>query len=371
MSGDHSGRPRWRSRWLAGVAGLGAVGSSIAGSAAARSVRRRASADDPYAGEDFEVLAGDRSSVVTTSDGVGLAVREVGPSDARLTVVFAHGFCLRMGSFHFQRMRLTEEWGSQVRMVFYDQRGHGASDEAAPETYTVSQLGKDLEAVLAATAPRGPIVVVGHSMGGMTVLSHARQYPKYYGSRIIGAALISSAAKGVARSPLGEILKNPALGAVQFTARYTPKLLHRGRGAARSVIGPVLRAASYGNEKTSPAVVAFSETMMHDTPIATVVGFLHALEVHDESAALPTLSKIPTLIACGDQDLLTPVGYSRAMAAALWDCELVVVGEAGHLVQLEEPDAIDDGLVRLVERATPNRLAALTRRLRGRIRSHG
>ena len=44
---------------------------------------------------------------------------------APLTVVFAHGFCLRMGAFHFQRARLTEQWGSQVRMVFYDQRGHG------------------------------------------------------------------------------------------------------------------------------------------------------------------------------------------------------------------------------------------------------
>ncbi|OHU92356.1 alpha/beta fold hydrolase [Mycobacterium talmoniae] len=360
-------RGRWRSRWLAGAAGVTAVGS-IAGVTVARSMTRRTTLDDPYLDEDFDVLNGDRSTVVTTSDGVSLAVREVGPPDAPLTVVFAHGFCLRMGAFHFQRMRLTQEWGPQVRMVFYDQRGHGLSGEAAPDTYTVPQLGEDLEAVLRATAPRGPVVLVGHSMGGMTVLSHARQFPQHYGSRIVGAALIASAAKGVSRSPLGEILRNPALEAVQFSARYAPKLVHRGRGAARAVIGPILRAASYGNEKISPSVVAFSEKMMHDTPIATLVGFLHALEVHDESAALPILSRIPTLIACGDHDLLTPDGYSRAMAAALWDCELVVVGGAGHLVQLEEPDAINDGLVRLVERATPTRLAALTRRLRDRTR---
>ena len=68
--------------------------------------------------------------MVTTPDGVDLAVREVGPEDARLTVVFAHGFCLRMGAFHFQRARLAEQWGPQVRMVFYDQRGHGQSGEA-------------------------------------------------------------------------------------------------------------------------------------------------------------------------------------------------------------------------------------------------
>jgi pimeloyl-ACP methyl ester carboxylesterase len=309
--------------------------------------------------------------VVTTSDGVPLAVREVGPEDAPLTVVFAHGFSLRMGAFYFQRARLTEQWGSQVRMVFYDQRGHGRSGQAPPESYTVPQLGQDLETVLSVMAPRGPVVLVGHSMGGMTVLSHARQHPQRYPSRIVGVALISSAAEGVSSSPLGEILKNPVLEAARFAVRYAPKMVHRTRGAASSVIGPVLRAASYGDEKVSPSVVAFSEKMMLGTPIATLVEFLHALEVHDEQAALPTLAKVPTLIACGSRDLITPVEHSQAMAAELPKSELVIVKGAGHLVQLEQPDIIDDALVRLVERATPSKLVAMTRRLRDRARPHG
>lgn len=356
--------------WLAGAAGVAAVGSA-AGVSLARSLRRRVSDDDPHRDEDFELLDADRSCVVTTPDGVPLAVREVGPETAPLTVVFAHGFCLRMGSFHFQRARLTEQWGKQVRMVFYDQRGHGQSGEASPDTYTVEQLGQDLESVLAVMAPKGPVVLVGHSMGGMTVLSHARQYPQRYPTRIVGAALISSAAEGVSRSPLGEILKNPALEAVRFGARYAPKTMHRGRWAARSVIGPILRAASYGDEGVSPSVVAFSERMMHDTPIATVVEFLHALEVHDETAALETLNKIETLVACGDRDLLTPMEYSQEMADTLAKCELEIVGGAGHLVQLERPEVIDDALVRLVERATPSKLTALTRKVKDRVRSHG
>ena len=368
---DNEARQRGRNaRWLAGAAGLGAVGT-VAGVSIARSVGRRVTSDDLYAGEDFELLDADRGCVVTTPDGVPLAVREVGPENAPLTVVFAHGFCLRMGAFHFQRARLAEQWEPQVRMVFYDHRGHGQSGEASPESYTVEQLGKDLESVLAVMAPRGPVVLVGHSMGGMTVLSHARQYPQRYPTRIVGAALISSAAEGVSRSPLGEILKNPALEGARLAARYAPKIVHRTRGAARLVIGPILRAASYGDEKISPTVVAFSEKMMHDTPIATLVEFLRALEVHDETVALPTLAKVPTLIACGDHDLLTPMEYSETMAAALPKSELVIVGSAGHLVQLEQPEAIDDALVRLVERATPSKLVALTRRLRERTRPRG
>ncbi|BDB40669.1 hypothetical protein IWGMT90018_11150 [Mycobacterium kiyosense] len=182
--------------WLAGGAGLTAV-ATLVGASARRSMADRArGAEDPYAGEDFDRLDCDRSLVVTTADGVPLAVRESGPEDAPLTLVFAHGFCLRMGAFHFQRMRLGEQWGPRVRMVFYDQRGHGQSGEAAPETYNLTQLGQDLEAVLRARVPRGPIVLVGHSMGGMTVLSHARQFPDQYGRRIVGVALISTAAEG-------------------------------------------------------------------------------------------------------------------------------------------------------------------------------
>ena len=370
MSGEnHDGSHPDRAglaRWLAGAAGLSAVGT-IAGVTLGRSMTRRAAIEDPYAHEDFETLDGDRSYLVTTPDGVPLAVREVGPTDAPLTVVFAHGFCLRMGAFHFQRMRLSEEWGPQVRMIFYDQRGHGRSGEAPPETYTVTQLGMDLETVLQVIAPRGPIVLVGHSMGGMTVLSHARQYPRHYGGRIAGAALISSAAEGVAKSPLGEILNNPALEAVRRAARSAPKLVHRGRNATRSLIGPILRAASYSNVNVSPSIVAFSDKMMLGTPVPTMVEFLHALEVHDETAALPTLAKIPTLIVCGEHDLVTPAEYSKKMAEALPDSELVIVARTGHLVLLDKPEPINDGLVRLVKRAAPSRLAAFSQRWRDRV----
>ena len=357
--------------WLAGAAGLSAVGT-IAAVSLARQMTRRDTGEDPYAGEDFEALDGDRSYVVTTPDGVPLAVREVGPEDAPLAVVFAHGFCLRMGAFYFQRLRLCEEWGPNVRMIFYDQRGHGRSGEASPKTYTVAQLGRDLETVLQVIAPCGPIVLAGHSMGGMTVLSHARQYPQHYGSRVVGAALISSAAEGVSNSPLGEILKNPALDAVRFTARSAPKLVHRSRNVARSLIGPILAAASYGDTDVSPSVVAFSQKMMMGTPIPTMVEFLHALETLDETAALPTLAKIPTLIVCGDNDLLTPADDSRSMAEALPKSESIIIDKGSHLALLGKPDAINDGLVRLVKRATPpGRLAALTRRLRERARRRG
>ena len=102
-----------------------------------------------------------------------------------------------------------------------------------------------------------------------------------------------------------------------------------------------------------------------------MVEFLHALEVHDERAGLNVLAKVPTMAACGDRDLLTLVSHSREMAAALPKCELVIVPGAGHLVELERPEVVDDALVRLVERATPSKLVALARRVREKCRRSG
>ena len=356
-------------RWLAGAAGIGTVGT-VAGMSTARAVARRRGRD-PHRGEDFGVFDADRSCVVTTPDGVDLQIREVGPADARVTVVFSHGFCNSMRAYHFQRRDMVEMWGEQVRMVFYDQRGHGESTAGDPASYSIDQLGRDLETVLKLLTPRGSVVLVGHSMGGMTVLSHARQHPERYGTTISGAAIISSAAQGLSRSPLGEILQNPALEAARFTARYAPGAIQRGRGLARSVLAPVLQAASFGNDEVSPTVARYNDGIIHRTPVPTMVGFLHALSVHDEVDGLPALARVPVLIACGSADVLTTPEHSLEMAAELPGAELLIVGDAGHMVQLEEPEVINDALQRLVVRATPNRMVALTRRVRYRLRTRG
>ena len=154
--------PEARARWTAGVAGLAGVGA-VAGATAARAVLRRTDDPDPYLGEDFGLIDADRSCVVTTHDGVDLAVREVGPSDAPVTVVFAHGFCLNMGAFHFQRRELALLWGDQVRMVFYDQRGHGKSGSAAPRTYAQGPEGAN--AVIPPWTTKGNKIAAGTFLG--------------------------------------------------------------------------------------------------------------------------------------------------------------------------------------------------------------
>ncbi|MFD4181706.1 alpha/beta fold hydrolase, partial [Rhodococcus sp. NPDC058514] len=305
---------------------------------------------DRYAKEDFRLMSADRASIVAAEDGTALAVREVGPADAPLTVVFVHGYCLRMESWHFQRRQLEKRWGKAVRMVFFDQRGHGRSGIPAPESCTIGQLGRDLDVVLQAVAPRGPVVLVGHSMGGMSILALARQVPELFGTKVIGVGLIATAAEGLNKTGLSRNLQNPVIDAFRLAVRTSPGLVQLGRGAARTLISPILRAASYGTD-VSESLERFSDWMLNQTSVTTIVNFLKSLELHDESAALPVIAELPSLVVCGDADMILPFSQSEAMAAELPESELVRVVGGGHLVQLEFPLRVTDAIDRLVGRS--------------------
>ncbi len=94
--------------------------------------------------------------------------------------------------------------------MFYDQRSHGRSDHGEPELTSIDQLGRDLGCVIDTLAPRGPIVLIGHSMGGMSVLALAEQRPELFApkrrgraQRVVGVALLSTSAGRLGALRLG------------------------------------------------------------------------------------------------------------------------------------------------------------------------
>ncbi|MGV9710572.1 alpha/beta fold hydrolase [Gordonia sp. NPDC003424] len=349
--------------WLAGVTGVAALGAVAAGGVARNMTRRRMDGHiDPFAGEDFTTIYDDDATTVTTDDGLSLAVRTVvtGPdggdhSHPELTVVFIHGFSLRMAAWHFQRFGLARHWADRtIRMVFFDHRGHGRSDDAPTDTCTIAQLADDVAAVIRAVVPTGPLVLVGHSMGGMALMGLARRHPALFGpdGQVTGVALVATASRGLTEAGLGEGLTNPVLDAFRLSVRHAPTLVQAGRGITRQVLEPVLVAASFGPDFHSPSAGRAVEKMIQNTPIQTIVNFLHALEDHDESTALPVLAQVPSVVVCGNRDRLTPLPKSVRMYGELGeDSRLVVVEGAGHMVQMEQPDTVTDAIADLVDRA--------------------
>jgi pimeloyl-ACP methyl ester carboxylesterase len=338
--------------------GLVALATGVAGAAVAagvaaekRAVGRARSQPDPYADEPFGKLHTEGLKVVT-SDGVSLHVEVDGNPDAPLTVVFMHGFTLRMDAFHFQRRDLADA----ARLVFYDQRSHGESGRSAPQRCTIDQLGKDLDAVLQAVAPAGPVVLVGHSMGGMTILALADQRPELFGDRIVGVALLSTSTGDLATNLVGvpgmvSRLVNPLVPRGAKLVRKRAGAIERGRRIGSDFGFIVTRYLSFG-PGVAPSLVAFMERMLLDTPIEVMADFFDTFLSHDKLKALDVLTDVPVLISCGTGDVLTPLSHSRVMAAALPSAELQVLEGANHMAKLDRHDEVNAALRRLFDRAS-------------------
>ncbi|MCX4097178.1 alpha/beta fold hydrolase [Nocardia sp. alder85J] len=347
-----TGSARARAVWTGGVASAAVLGA-LAGAHALRrvgaSVWWPANSDD-LRDEDFLLLDRDRPDTVLADDGVKLAVRSCGSENAPVTAIFVHGFCNSMESFHFQRRDLEKLWGPRVRLVFYDQRGHGRSDAPGPGSCTVAQLGRDLLAVIDQLAPAGPLLLVGHSMGGMAVLAGVARATEPVAARVRAAALLSTAAADVTATGVGQLLRSPALDGVRLAAHVAPALVQMGRTTTRQLLRPFLHVSSFHGE-VSPTLSRFTTSMIDRVPVDTMVAFARAVELHDERAALPRLAPLPGLVLGGAHDLVIPFGSSRALAQALPNADLVRVTDAAHMVHLQYPDVVNGALDRLAVRA--------------------
>ncbi|WP_280339102.1 alpha/beta fold hydrolase [Nocardia neocaledoniensis] len=305
---------------------------------------------DEYRDENFALIDDDQPGVVFADDGVSLATRTYGTDAAELTIVFVHGFCNSMESFHFQRRDLAARYGDRLRMVCFDQRGHGRSGAPTTDSCTVQQLGHDVAAVLRECAPSGPVVLIGHSLGGMAVLAAAAQFPELFAARVVGVGLFCTAAAEVTSAGLPQLLRNPAIDGFRLAVRTAPAVVQVSRSAGKQVVAPFLHVSSF-HGPVSPTLSRFTTMMIDRTPVATIEKFLKAIELHDESAALAVLAELPVLILGGTHDMVIPFRNSRALAAALPGSELVRMSEAAHMPHLQYPERTVDAVDRLLARA--------------------
>lgn len=333
-------------------AALGVAAAGVAGAVAAQriAVGRLRTRPDPAADEPLGALHG-RPREVWTADGVRLHVEVGGDADAPLTVIFVHGWTLTQDIWHYQRRDLAD----RARLVCYDLRDHGRSGRGATKPVGVDLLGDDLYRVIEAVAD-GPVVLVGHSMGGMTIMALADAHPELFGERVVGVALVGTSAGDLSQVTLGlpmiagKVFGASAPRAVAALGRV-PGLVDRGRALGGHLAFLGTRYIGFGDPHVSPAIVDFSERMIRSTPMDVVAEYFPALLAHDKFAALGVLDRVPTLILSGTADRLTPPEHSAAMADAIGSADHVSITGTGHLVMLEQPGLVTDALRRLLDRA--------------------
>ena len=327
----------------------GLAGVAVAGGLAAK--RRRAPVSLPTH-EGHPLPSGGRSRTVVADDGVELFVEEHGPADAAATFVLAHGYCLTSETWLRQLGAITDA-RPDLRVVIYDQRGHGRSARTSAERATLQQLGRDLARILDEVAPEGPVVAAGHSMGGMTIMSLAEQHPELFGDRVVGVGLVATSAGN-----LHELTYGLPWPLSRITHRLLPVINETNRrreaqGKERLPVA-VMKRLLFGVD-ADPNDVRRVLEILTECPADTVADFHATFGDHDRREALAAMRDLDVTILIGDRDQLCPIAHSRTMARELPEAHLVVFPGAGHMLSYERTEEVSRQLVALADRVVPKR----------------
>jgi pimeloyl-ACP methyl ester carboxylesterase len=284
-----------------------------------------------------------RPTGLTVEDGTTLHVRVHTPRAPRAAVVFAHGWGMGI-RFWLHQMR---DLASHHQVIAYDQRGHGGSGRVGEDGFGIDALGRDLTDVVEAFArPDLPVVVVGHSLGGMSVLASARHGRLL--DRVSGAVLADTGAGeltagmfrglGVLEQLAGDLGGRALRARIPVPRRTTP------------ISSRLVRSVSL-SRWSSPSSVALTEQLFLDAPVDTRANLGLTLSDLDLSDTLSTW-KVPSTVVVGSHDRLTPRHHSERLARELPEAELVVVDRAGHQSPLERPDVVTPVIRARIDRAT-------------------
>lgn len=332
------------------VAGLGlAAGVAVEHRLIGRKVRSRHLAE-----EHFGNIHGEAVTVIA-DDGVPLHVevddfRSPDITDD-LTVIFSHGYTLNQDCWHYQREALRP----LARLVFADQRAHGRSSDGDRDHSTIDQLGLDLGRIVDQVGGSGPIVLVGHSMGGMTVMALAAARPELFtDGPVEGVALLGTSAGGLAQAPFG--LPEPVGRFLQQispmiveTALAQGDIIEFGRRYGNDLGLLMTKRYSFGSD-VAPALTNFTAEMINATPIEVIAEYLPGLEAHEKADSIATMRDIDSLVMVGTHDRLTPPHHSVEIVRRLPAARFELLPDTGHMLMLERSDEVNAALVALIDR---------------------
>jgi pimeloyl-ACP methyl ester carboxylesterase len=236
-------------------------------------------------------------------------------------LLLIHGFPLSKAIWEPQFDGLA----GAARLLAPDLRGHGNS-EATPGPYSMDMLADDCLVLLDSLGVKQPAVVCGLSMGGYAALAFARKYP----SRLAG--LILAATRAGADSAEGK------------TNREKMATRVREEGIQSVVLSMLPKMLAPKTYETNPALVERVKDIMEETSPQGMIAAL--LGMRDRPDATHSLERIevPVLILHGADDQLIPVAEAESMHSAIKGSRLKVLPEAGHLLNMEQPELFNQAV---------------------------
>lgn len=267
-------------------------------------------------------------------DGADLYVETLGPAGAP-TVILTHGWGMDSTIWNYAKSDLSRRF----RVVTWDLPGVGRSRAGKPNGVDLRAFAANLRFLIRETG--GPVVLVGHSIGGMTIQTLARDFPEMLGREVVGLVLINTThinpLRTIIFSPLFRALRLPVLTPLMMAAIVLQPLVWLS--AWQSYLSGMAHVANrfgFGRFVTRSQLDHTALLMTRNPPGVQARGNL-AMFGWDATAALPTIG-IPVLVIGGDMDIVTKLEASRTIAGAIPNARLQVVEGVNHMGFLERAD---------------------------------
>jgi 3-oxoadipate enol-lactonase len=245
---------------------------------------------------------------------------ESGDANSSNVLVWLHAFPVSSTMWGAQLEAAPAGW----RMIAPDLAGFGGTTDhdGAP---SIDDFARDVEQLLT-SLDAGPVVLGGLSMGGYAAFAFHRLRPDRLRAMILADTRSAADTPAVrqARQAMLDVLDRR--GAAGVADEMLPKLL-----------GPTSRRTRADLESRVRALIEAN----------SVEGLRRAIvRLRDRPDATPQLSQIevPVLVIAGEEDAVTPVDDARALSTGLRDARLVILPEAGHLSNIENPDSFNAAL---------------------------
>lgn len=308
------------------LGGLGMMLWSFGGRFISLPLFRRAGRDEPKRTRSETVQR------LRRPDGTVLQVEFYGPEDGQ-PIILSHGWGPNSTVWYYAKRQLSDRF----RVIVWDLPGLGKSSKPKNKDYSLEKYARDLEAVVDLVGK--PVILLGHSMGGMLTLTFCRLFPEQLGSRVAGLILADT----TYTNPVKTAILSKVLRAVQKP--LLEPLLYLTIG-----LSPVLWLMTWlsyfnGSLHISVELSGFKGTETRGqldfsallsalgSPGVLARGTL-AMFKYEETATLSTIH-IPVLLIVGASDIATKPDASLRMKAELPQSEFVSLKGSGHMSLME------------------------------------
>lgn len=298
-------------------------------------------------GDDGDRLRRREGHVVETPTAACLHVEADGPAEAP-ALVFVHGWGLDAGVWREARLMLADRY----HVVTYDLAGLGRSRGPADGLYSLEGFADDLLAVVRELWPRR-VILVGHSIGGMTLQTFARQHASVLGQQVLGLVLENTTPTDPTRTTiLGKALyaMKPMLGPLMrldillwplVWAMNWQSYLSGGTHVA-------MRFGGFGTRPTRAQLEQVSRAATRNHPAVQAKGNL-AMMRWDGLDDLPAMT-VPSLVFIGGRDLVTVPAAGEVIAERAPRARASRHARAGHMGPLELAQDYNEAIARFADR---------------------